>query len=40
VNAEKIYGNIAPINKPANISGSTNEIKDFTSRPALWRKPP
>jgi hypothetical protein len=35
VRAEKRYGNIAPSNNPANISGSVKEIRELNSRPAL-----
>lgn len=38
--AENTYGNIAPINKPANTSGLVNEISLPSYNPALCKKPP
>ncbi len=35
VNAEKTYGNMAPINKPANTSGLVSEIEVPSYRPEL-----
>lgn len=41
VKAEKIYGNIAPNNSPAYISGCANEIwLILSSSPELCKKPP
>lgn len=40
MNAENTYGNIAPINNPANTSGLVNEISFPLYRPALCKKPP
>lgn len=40
VRAEKTYGNIAPINSPANTSGLVNEISLPLSKSALCKKPP
>ena len=40
VNAEKIYGIIAPSNKPANTYGYAKEIKLLTYNPALCKNPP
>ncbi len=40
VKAEKTYGNIAPIKRPAKTSGLVNEILFPPSRSALCKKPP
>lgn len=41
VNAENMYGNMAPINRPAQISGCANDIWDILSyNPELCKKPP
>jgi hypothetical protein len=40
VKAENMYGIIAPINKPAKMSGSVNEIRLLSYNPALCKKPP
>jgi hypothetical protein len=40
VKAEKTYGNIAPIKRPANTSGLVSEISAPLSNPALCKKPP
>jgi hypothetical protein len=41
VKAEKRYGNIAPIRRPAKMSAFFNEIEDWSSSsPELCKKPP
>lgn len=40
VKAEKTYGNMAPIKRPANTSGLVKDISLPPSRSALCRKPP